>query len=301
MLVPSTEMCRPIHSTTSHRGETDGKQQNIVGINPHKRTLSAAIVDERGGIIGVEHFKVSGNGHRALEAWALIFGPVVRWGIEGATGLGRHTTMYLTGRDHDVRDACPNRTAAAGRGRHQGKSDTLDCERIARETLAHADVPVAFKRAGGDHGPEQTNELLALWHKARRSLVKSRQHLLNEAESLLQELPDDLRGALPDTDAVRPRLAAVKRSGARLACHAATTLRLTLLERYRVDILELDRRERERLGHTERRRAARRSRRSTPFHGRGLRALQRHRTTSGVVRRRTWRTCAAPSQPRRES
>jgi transposase len=226
-------------------GETEGKRPNIVGIDPHKRTLSAAIVDERGGIVGVEHFKVSGHGHRALEAWARSFGPVMRWGIEGATGLGRHTTMFLTGRDHDVRDVCPNRTAAAGRGRHQGKSDTLDCERIARETLAHTDVPIAFKRAGDDRGPDETAELLALWHKARRSLVKSRQHLLNEAESLLQELPDDLRGVLPDTEAVRPRLAAVTRSTARPPCPAATTLRVTLLEAYRKDILELDRRERE--------------------------------------------------------
>lgn len=226
-------------------GEAASTRSNVVGVDPHKHTLSAAIVDERGGVVAVEHFKVSGAGHRALEAWALSFGPVTRWGIEGATGLGRHTSIFLTGRRHDVRDVCPNRTAAQGHGRHQGKSDTLDCERIARETLAHADVPLAFKRVGDDRGPDETSELLALWHKARRSLVKSRQHLLNEAESLLQELPDDLRGVLPDTQAVRPRLAAVKRSGARLSCHAATTLRLTLLERYREDILELDRRERE--------------------------------------------------------
>lgn len=69
--------------------------------------------------------------------------------------------------------------------------------------------------------------------------------MLNEAESLLQELPDDLRGALLDTEAVRPRLAAVKRSGAGLSCHTATTLRLTLLEGDCQDILDLDRRERE--------------------------------------------------------
>ena len=170
-------------------GETASKRHNIVGIDPHKHTLSAAIVDERGGVVAVQHFKVSGHGHRALEAWALSFGPVKRWGIEGATGLGRHTSMFLTGRIHDVRDVCPNRTAAQERGCHQGKSDTLDCERIARETLAHTDVPLAFKRVGDDRGPDETTELLALWHKARRSLVKSRQHYAQRGRVVASRTP----------------------------------------------------------------------------------------------------------------
>lgn len=70
---------------------------HMVGIDPHKLSLSAAVVDERGGVVAVEHFKVSGAGHRAMEAWALSFGPVARWGVEGASGLGRHTATYLVG------------------------------------------------------------------------------------------------------------------------------------------------------------------------------------------------------------
>ena len=42
--------------------------------------------------------------------------------------------------------------------------------------------------------PMTFQELIALWHKARRSLTKLRQQLLNEAEALLGELPEDLRG-----------------------------------------------------------------------------------------------------------
>ena len=48
-----------------------------------------------------------------------------------------------------------------------------------------------------------------MWHKARRSILVSRQHLLNEAEQLLVELPEALRETLPDTKAVRPRLRAL--------------------------------------------------------------------------------------------
>jgi hypothetical protein len=79
---------------------TPDRAGNVVGIDPHKRTLTAAIVDPRGGIVASEHFRVSGDGHRALETWAAQSGAIARVGIEGA-------------------------------------SDTLDAERIARETLAH--------------------------------------------------------------------------------------------------------------------------------------------------------------------
>jgi hypothetical protein len=63
---------------------------------------------------------------------------VGRWGIEGASGLGRHTSFYLCRQGHDVRDVCPTRTAERAHGRYQGKSDALDSERIARETLAQS-------------------------------------------------------------------------------------------------------------------------------------------------------------------
>ena len=91
----------------------DAQVGNVVGIDPHKHTLSAAVVDQPGGILGCRHFPVSGDGHRDLEAWVLSLGPVLRWGIEGASAFGRHTAVYLLGRDQDVRDVCPNRTASA--------------------------------------------------------------------------------------------------------------------------------------------------------------------------------------------
>src|ERR671918_1560087 len=99
----------------SHLLITPDHAGNVVGIDPHKRTLTAIVVDARAGILAGEHFRVSGDGHRALEAWALSFGPVVRWGIENAAGWGRHTAVFLTGRDHDVRDVCPNRTSRSDR------------------------------------------------------------------------------------------------------------------------------------------------------------------------------------------
>ena len=224
---------------------SEARAGNAVGVDPHKRTLTAVVVDARGGIVAGEHFRVSGDGHRALEAWALSFGPVIRWGIENAAGWGRHTAIYLAGRGHDVRDVCPNRTGRQDRGRQRGKSDTLDAERIARETLAHPLLAHAFKHMRAQAGPDEQRELLCLWHNQRRSLLKSRQHLLNEAEFLLADLPLRLREQLPDTKAVRPRLSALARRNRRARSDAATALRLRMLDDHRAQITRLDAAERD--------------------------------------------------------
>ena len=40
---------------------------NIFGADPHKHTLTATVLDCRGGVLGTRSFKVSGEGHRAME------------------------------------------------------------------------------------------------------------------------------------------------------------------------------------------------------------------------------------------
>ncbi len=66
---------------------------------------------------------------------------------------------HLIGAGDDVRDCCANRTAERARQRRQGRSDALDAERIAVETLADPGMPVAFEPAGEDVGPDETTEL----------------------------------------------------------------------------------------------------------------------------------------------
>jgi hypothetical protein len=143
-----------------------------------------------------------------------------------------------------VRDVCANRTPRSDRARQRGKSDTLDSERIAREVLAHSLLPRAFKRAGQEEqGPDESQQLLALWHNRRRSIVSTRGPLLGEAEHLLCELPLELREQLPDSKAVRPRLRAVGQRNRRRRYDPPTRLRLQLLDGYRAQIAALDREE----------------------------------------------------------
>ena len=108
------------------------------------------------------------------------------------------------------------------------------------ETLAHPLLPKAFKRAGQDSGPDDLHELLSLWHNQRRSILTSRQHLLNEAEHMLCGLPLPLREQLLDTKAVRPRRAVLAARNRRRRYDPPTTLRLKLLDDYLKRIAKLD-------------------------------------------------------------
>jgi len=218
---------------------------NRAGIDPHKRTLSVTVLDQRGGLLGTRTFKVSGDGHRAMDAWAHSFGPVATWGVEGASALGRHTAVFLAERGYDVRDVCPTRTAEQARRRRQGKTDALDAERIAREVLADPALPKAFKRAGGDAGPDPVADQIALWHKARRSILTSRQHLLNEAEAILIALPEVVQAALGESRDVRRRLDRLDLIGTDAVEDPVVVLRLRLLAETAADVNILDRRDAE--------------------------------------------------------
>jgi transposase len=153
--------------------------------------------------------------------------------------------MFLAGPGHDVRDVCANRTPRSDRAVSAASPSALDSERIARETLAHPVLPKVFKRAGADSGPDELHQLLALWNNRRRSILTGRQHLVGEAEYLLCELPLELSEQLPDTEAVRPRLAALARRNRRRRYEAPTRLRLRLLDDYCAQIKGLDRQERQ--------------------------------------------------------
>jgi transposase len=236
-------MARQRAKTTDQMLEVS--DEHDVGIDPHKKTLTATVLDGRGGTVATASFKVSGVGHRALLEWATGFGAVRRWGIESASGLGRHTAIFLIERGCDVRDVCPTRTAEQSRKRRQGKTDALDSLRIAREVQADPDLPVAFKRAAGETGPDATHELLALWHNQRRSLVKRRRQLLTEAGALLHKLPEEIRETLPDTSEVRPRLKALANRDHTVIWDPVTALRLRLLDDHTAAIAELATRERE--------------------------------------------------------
>lgn len=149
-----------------------------------------------------------------------------RIGVEGSNGLGRQLCGFLIGAGFDVREVQSNRTAERRRRRRRQKTDREDAEAIARETLAHDDLPPAGKQRQPDAA---WDELVAVRNHCQ-SLVRQRVRLLNEAEAVLTGLPLTIRAALPATSRVRPRLRA-------LAAGAAADIEMSAADRIHVSWL----------------------------------------------------------------
>ena len=167
---------------------------------------------------------------------------VERWGIEGASGLGRPLAEHLIQIGCDVRDVPPHKTAARQRGRHEGKTDRLDSHRIAAEAQTNGRLARAFKHAESVR-PDSVRERIALWHNARKSLTKIRIQLLGELDALVHDLPEDLRNQLQPMHTVRARVNSLGGLDTSAVADPTVSLRLRLIEQ-RVtmlrDVIEQD-------------------------------------------------------------
>jgi transposase len=200
--------------------------QAVIGVDSHRYVLTAVALDARGGVLGRWSGDASGPGFRALRAWAAPLAPGAVRAIEGSNRLGRRLAVLVAGDGAAVRDVCPTRTADRRRRRPgRGKSAAVDAEAIARELLAHPDLPRAFTAAAAGP-PAPLREELAVLVRARRPLVDRHRQVLNEAAPLLGELPTPLAERLPAGKPVLPRRAAAARR--RRTGEPLTDLRLGL-------------------------------------------------------------------------
>ena len=201
--------------------------QAVIGIDPHKHVLTAIALDVRGGRLGQWTGGTTRHAIRALQAWATQVAPQAAWAIEGSNFLGRRLALALVDAGADVRDVCPARTSERRRRRpSRGKSDAVDAEAIARELIAHPDLPHAFKTSAPGR-PEPAREALAVVLRTRHQVVDHHRRLLNEVDVLLGELPAHLSERLPSGSKVEPRLMAAARL--HLTGDRVTDLRLRLL------------------------------------------------------------------------
>jgi transposase len=116
----------------------------FVGIDTHKSSLAACLVDELGRQLAVEEFRNDRAGHRRLHGWVRRRAPGERrFGIESSGWLGHGLALYLLERGEDVRDVRGHMTERErGRLRGQGKSDPRDAYAIARVTAREELAPV---------------------------------------------------------------------------------------------------------------------------------------------------------------
>ena len=118
----------------------DSARQVVGGVDTHRDSNVAAVVDMNGGLLGVESFSTTAAGHQRMSSWMSSFGVIVRVGIEGTgaygAGIARHfTRVSVTVIEVDRPD---RRTR-----RQYGKSDQLDAVEAARGALSGRCVAVA--------------------------------------------------------------------------------------------------------------------------------------------------------------
>jgi transposase len=176
----------------------------VGGVDTHADVHVAAAVDENGGLLGIESFRVDGAGYEELTAWLASFGPIVRVGVEGTgsygVGLARH--LHCCGVEVVEVDR-PNRQMR----RRLGKSDPVDAEAAARAALSRSATTTPKRRDGA---VEQMRVLMV----ARRSARMQRSQTLNQLRQIVFTGPDEVRvrfkdryktGLVSEAAAMRPR------------------------------------------------------------------------------------------------
>src|SRR5262245_26097493 len=140
----------------------------VVGIDVHKRSHAAALLDERGGELGTVSFVNSPAGMRKLRDW--LVGNDAREavvGVESPAGYGRLFVASLEAAGHVVLNVPAWRTHRERRRHGPGKTDPGDAIVVAQVVL----------RKRSELGPALEPELvraLALLELQRHRLVGDR-------------------------------------------------------------------------------------------------------------------------------
>ena len=113
-----------------------------VGIDTHKDSLAACVVDELGGPLAERTFGNDPAAHKALWSWARATAPGATIGIEGSSRFGAALARFLLARGELVREVPPQLTyRERGRTRLPGKSDPGDALAIARVAARERSLP----------------------------------------------------------------------------------------------------------------------------------------------------------------
>lgn len=205
---------------------------HAIGIDTHKDSLAACLVDALGVVLDERTFANDPAGHGALLAWAAAV-PGVVIGVEGSASFGASAARSLLAAGQTVREVPPHLARRErGRTRRPGKSDPGDALAIARVTLREPDLPLV----------RVVDETLEL-----QLLVEAREDLVAEQTRVRNRLHADLRTLLPGYGATAANLTAVRhqRSVGRLLQRrtgvqaALAKARLARLRRLATEIAEL--------------------------------------------------------------
>ncbi|HKC26791.1 MAG TPA: IS110 family transposase [Jatrophihabitans sp.] len=104
----------------------------VIGMDPHKRSATIEIIDDREQVLGGGRFGTDRDGYRKMLAAARRH-PERLWAVEGCNGIGRHIAQRLVADGEAVVDVPAKLSARArvfstGQGR---KTDPVDAHSVA--------------------------------------------------------------------------------------------------------------------------------------------------------------------------
>jgi len=174
----------------------------IIGIDPHKGSHTAAVLDDRRRVLGQIRGVATAAGYRALRQWATNW-PARRWAVENVGGLGRPVAQWLLKDGETVIDVPPKlsarvRVLSTGHGR---KTDAADAVSTALAACGPAELHAATL--------ESHATTLRLLSDRRDDLVARRTQVLNRLHALLADL---VPGSVPQRLSVDTAAALLRRS-----------------------------------------------------------------------------------------
>jgi transposase len=105
----------------------------IIGVDPHKLSVTIEVVDDRQVVLGVGRYRTDKAGYAALRRYVSRFGADRVWAVEGANGAGRSLAQRLLVDGERVVDV-PAKLSARARllnTGHNRKTDAVDAHSIA--------------------------------------------------------------------------------------------------------------------------------------------------------------------------
>lgn len=128
-------------ATTTRNPATGTPPPAVAGIDSHKDTLAACVIDPAGRPVEHQTFDNTPQGHRKAIGW-LRRHNIARVGIEGSGSYGRPLAVRLTAEGVEAVEVPPQMTAQTRRQqRTRRKNDRLDALAIARVTAREDDLP----------------------------------------------------------------------------------------------------------------------------------------------------------------
>ena len=202
----------------------------VIGVDPHKRSHTAAVLDEHGRLLGQQRIPATLEGYQALHQWAGGWEEDRQWAVEGAHGVGRALAQWLVTNGERVVDvpaklATRVRVLSTGHGR---KSDPDDAVSVA---VAARTAPLLRQV-----GVEDQVVVLHLLTNRREDLVAMRTQTINRLHRLLV----DLVPAGAGRNLTAKRAAALLGQGCPIGVAAVT--RRQIAAELIADVRDLDRR-----------------------------------------------------------